>query len=271
MPTYNIDFIPLASAIIGGLIAVVPSTFIEKHKRKKEKSIKGSYDVLIPLAKEIEELFQKKFFEERIDEEIFSFYSTFQFLEKYLNVDKKIFLNNKIKEKIKSILDQTTEIDNQLTKEYDKIILEYKNFTIEKLNKFRVGEYSIIDFIPSTKSFLKKCIMTKRRCILLSKINCFEVVYYEEFLEKRKSDKIHIDEEERTVYGAIKYGQCDENDLNSDSYELLDFLEKNIDTKEEEAEIFNLIKDTKTFEKIEFFFEEIGSIKKLIEKAIVLE
>ncbi|MGL5126421.1 MAG: hypothetical protein ACRC6U_10655 [Fusobacteriaceae bacterium] len=55
----SIDLMPLISTIIGGLIAIIAAYFIEIHKRKKEKNIKASFEVLIPLRKELEDILRK--------------------------------------------------------------------------------------------------------------------------------------------------------------------------------------------------------------------
>lgn len=267
----NIDYMSLFSAIIGGLIAIIPSFIIEKYKWKKEKKLKGSYEVLIPLVRDIEEIFQEKNFEEKINNNNYYFNLIFNVLEKYLYVDKEIFLDSKIKYRLKYILKETSEIDKQLEKEYDEVVLEYKKFILEKLNDFRCGEYSEIEFMSSFEKEMKRQIIIKQPIILSKYIEFLEVVYYEEFWERRDSDKIKIGQEERNIYGEIKYDLVSKEDLNKDSYELLNFLEKNIDLDDEKNKISSFLEKTESRERIIKFLKEVNNIKTLIKESIELE
>lgn len=268
MSLQSVDLNSILSAVIGGLIAIVPAYFIEKHKRKKEKNIKGSYEVLIPLGKDLE-LIKENFFENNsigCNDKINNCIET---LEKYLVFDKKIFLEKIIFQKILKIIEFVKKIDKELEKEYENFMKEYREFLIEYLEEFDTGEYISLNFSSIINTDVKKMIFQKKSKTLRELINIVEFVYIDE-LEKRKSRLIKCGPLEMLEYSGIEYvGRCEET-LSDDSIELIEFFIEHI-TPNEKNKVEELIGKTKTSEMVRTFLIFLHDLKDSVTEKVELD
>lgn len=260
--------IPIVSAIIGGLIAIYPASIIENNRRKKERKIKATYNVLIPLYSEFENITKKYLTSENIKKENVIFYNIFKNLEEYLFFVNRIFLSEKILNNLKDIIAFIKKIDNDLENEYAMFIRNYRIFIIDQLDQFKYAERIEINFDSLIKTDLKLKILSKKQYSLIEYIESIEIVEYEEF-EKKKSYTIKVGHSEREIYDAIGYF-TDKEDLPEDTYELIRFFRNNIYEKEKEKNI-ELMSNTKTKENIEILKIMLKKIRKNIEDEIEIE
>lgn len=260
--------VPIVSAVIGGMIAIYPASIIEKKRRGKEKRIKGTYNVLIPLYSEFENITKKKLTSENLKKENISFYNIFKNLDNYLFFVNRIFLSDEILNNLKNIIKFIKKIDNDLENEYSEFIQKYRIFIINQLDQFRYAERIEVEFNQLIKNDLKLKILSKKSCSLIEYIESIEVVEYEE-PEKKKSYVIKIGNEERVTYDAIGYF-TDKEDLSEDVYELIKFFRNNLSDKEKEKND-ELMSNTKTKENLEALKVMLKEIRKNIEDEIEIE
>lgn len=258
MPSQNIDLMPLVSSIIGGLIAVVPAYLIEKHRRKKERRIKGSYDVLIPLGKDLERIIE---IIENVNPKLCNYFSGYEDiikLNEYFSFDKRFFLDKKVATNLHYLIDFAKKNKSYLEFESLNFTNGYIKFLVDHLSMFYEGECINVIFFPTAREYFKKIVLEKNYNSLISWISAVEIAYADE-----KNKIIKCNSLERQEHIENEYVVTCEGSLFDDSYKLVEFFTKNIIPKEKD-EIERLLSPTKSNEKKMKLLTTVKELKKII-------
>lgn len=252
----------ILSIIIGAGISFIPNYIIEKRKEEKKFNLESIHKVLIPLGEKLEILEENIKNKEKQYKEIkYLFIDLFE-IEKYLNIQNRIYLNKNLRKNLEEYLENVKNLKEILKNDYKMVEENYRIYLYTLLEKFDSSENIRILFNESLKRDILKAIIYQKNLEISSYIEKVEFIYYEEF-EKKKSRTITLNNEKKSIFDHIQYCLCDESDLDQDALELFNFFKEELYPTESQK-IKQLLEATQGSYYLNNLYEKIKKLKKEI-------
>lgn len=268
----------LLSVLLGGAITYISTSTAEKKKNKRQMQKEKLEKILIPYCtclestiKEISKVHLKK---EYLYKEV-NLQQWYEDLKKpveYLDAAKRIYLSKGARR----LLEEYSAIVNlfkvNLDKEYNKCLIEYKNYLENILIKFPNIYHSMeimIGMDAVTENKVKLAILNKSEISLLNNITGIYFIHNDDD-EDYSCTSINLNDKIREIWGAIDYGIMSFDDIVENEEKLacilLDFINEN--TKNEKNKLKNIIDDTSGLEELVNTYQILDKIRSKLIKEI---
>lgn len=267
----------LLSVLLGGVITYISTSRAEKKKNKRQMQKEKLEKILIPyctcLESTIKERSKVDFKNEYLYKEVNlqQWYENLKKPVEYLDAAKRVYLSKSSRKLLEKYSEIVNLFEVNLDKEYNKCLIEYKNYLENILMEFSNIAYSmdiIISMDTLTEGKVKLAILNKSEISLLNNITGIDFIHNDD-PENCRYTSINLNDKTREIWGAINYGIMSYDDIVENDEELacilLDFINEN--TKNEKNKLKNIIDDTSGLEELKNIYKILDEMRnKLIQE-----
>lgn len=268
----------LLSVLLGGAITYISTSTAEKKKNKRQMQKEKLEKILIPYCTCLESTIKQSSKVDLKNEYLYKEVNLQQWYEdlkkpvEYLDAAKRIYLSKSSRKLLEKYSEIVNLFEGNLDKEYNKCLIEYKNYLenilIEFPNIYNFMEIMIgMDVVTENK--VKLAILNKSEISLLNNITGIDFIHNDEPKNYRYTS-INLNDKIREIWDAINYGIMSFDDIVENEEELacilLDFINEN--TKNERNKLKNIIDDTSGLEELKNIYQILDEMRNKLIKEI---
>ncbi len=268
----------LISVAFGGIVTYIATSSAEKRKDKKMAQREKMTQVLIPYCTCLEKVIEKIeniYIRDDVYKERDAFDKWLEELKKpldYLSASKRVYLCKKSRSFLEQYKKSLANFENNISKEGETCLIEYKNYIAEALSSFPNVQSSML-ILFGMKDIVhlkvKLAVIRKNQLSLISDFTSIDFVHNDD-PDNYRSTTATLNEEAWSTWGAIDCGIMDMKDIEEPEIELacilLDFISENILNEKQKLE--KIINKTTSAVLLNQINDDLISMKKILIKEI---
>ncbi len=260
----------IVAVIIGGIISFVATTRIEEKKYKRQQQKENLNNILIPFCTSVEDTVEK--FEKNEERQIYlkNSLEEWKLPLEYLIASKRVFLTKQLKKLLAEYEDLLKKFEDNLEKEYKDFLTKYKEYIVNKVIDYNSSSMNVFIGLDGKTEFMIKTLVLYKNYKFSFKDNIDEIEFvYNDDPENYRNFIFNLSNSNREFYGAVSCGVSDindaEDDIEKETYYLLDYL---YGIKDEKEVVMEIIKNYSSDKLLNEIKEVLAKIMKISLKEI---
>lgn len=246
----------LASVVVGGIVTYFSTSASESRKNKRQDQKENLERILIPCCTCLEQTVEQigKIYQQPAElytEQIFK--EWLDVLDNplvYLKAAKRVYLSQSMRKKLESYKATIEVFPDIIEQECTSYVVKYNNYLSDRLQKFPnvpMSMHITFSMKDDIKTKIKVALIKRTKLSLLESLVAVNFVRNDD-PENFQQTTIQINDEARTIWGAIDYGVMDFTEVDDSDVKLACLLLKYIgeNTSDEQKTLNQIINATKS-------------------------